>query len=96
MTLGLWDTAGQEDYDRLRPLSYPQVRGRVKICMKKNSNWLLTFTQLPADRRLPRLLLRGVCVCALCVCVLCVCVCVLFVSACVRARGVNLTWLENR
>ena len=32
ISLGLWDTAGQEDYDRLRPLSYPQTDVFV-ICL---------------------------------------------------------------
>jgi Ras-related C3 botulinum toxin substrate 1 len=34
--LGLWDTAGQEDYDRLRPLSYPQT-DLFLVCFAINS-----------------------------------------------------------
>ncbi len=34
--LELWDTAGQEDFDRLRPLSYPET-DVVLICFSINS-----------------------------------------------------------
>lgn len=36
--LGLWDTAGQEDYDRLRPLSYPQTDVFLALYSVVNAN----------------------------------------------------------
>ena len=36
MDLSLWDTAGQEDYDRLRPLSYPHT-DVILICFSIDS-----------------------------------------------------------
>ncbi|XP_044743963.1 ras-like GTP-binding protein RhoL isoform X2 [Chrysoperla carnea] len=35
-SLSLWDTAGQEDYERLRPLSYPKTRCFL-LCYAVNS-----------------------------------------------------------
>jgi Ras-related C3 botulinum toxin substrate 1 len=40
-TLSLWDTAGQEDYDRLRPLSYPGTDVFV-VCYSVTSPSTLT------------------------------------------------------
>lgn len=47
--LALWDTAGQEDYDRLRPLSYPET-DVVLICFAINLRTSFTNVQ---DRWLP-------------------------------------------
>ncbi|CAO3616895.1 unnamed protein product [Mucor hiemalis] len=47
--LALWDTAGQEDYDRLRPLSYPET-DVVLICFAINLR--TSFTNVE-DRWLP-------------------------------------------
>lgn len=52
ISLGLWDTAGQEDYDRLRPLSYPQTDVFL-ICFSIVSP--PSFDNVKAKVRIPRL-----------------------------------------
>ena len=41
MELAIWDTAGQEDYDRLRPLSYPNT-DILMVCFSVDSPDSLT------------------------------------------------------
>uniref|UniRef100_A0A673IE93 Ras-like GTP-binding protein O-RHO n=1 Tax=Sinocyclocheilus rhinocerous TaxID=307959 RepID=A0A673IE93_9TELE len=44
--LALWDTAGQEDYDRLRPLSYPDT-DVILMCFSIDSPDSLAFIHEP-------------------------------------------------
>ncbi|KAL1927775.1 hypothetical protein VTP01DRAFT_3596 [Rhizomucor pusillus] len=50
--LALWDTAGQEDYDRLRPLSYPET-DVILICFAIDQPTSFTNVQ---DRWLPEVM----------------------------------------
>jgi Ras homolog gene family, member A len=49
--LALWDTAGQEDYDRLRPLSYPDSHV-ILICFAIDSPDSLDNVQEKVSRAL--------------------------------------------
>lgn len=50
--LALWDTAGQEDYDRLRPLSYPDSHV-ILICFAVDSPDSLDNVQEKVRGHLP-------------------------------------------
>ncbi len=55
--LALWDTAGQEDYDRLRPLSYPDSHV-ILICFAVDSPDSLDNVQEKV-KKAPRTLQKG-------------------------------------
>ena len=48
-SLSLWDTAGQEDYDRLRPLSYPQTDVFI-VCYSVTSKLSLLSAQTKCNQ----------------------------------------------
>lgn len=52
--LALWDTAGQEDYDRLRPLSYPDSHV-ILICFAVDSPDSLDNVQEKVGVYFPRI-----------------------------------------
>ena len=56
--LALWDTAGQEDYDRLRPLSYPDSHV-ILICFAVDSPDSLDNVQEKVCWMLGRTLSKG-------------------------------------
>ena len=59
--LALWDTAGQEDYDRLRPLSYPDSHV-ILICFAVDSPDSLDNVQEKVHHPLT---------CSWCCCIMC-------------------------
>ena len=60
LELALWDTSGFEDYDRLRPLAYPDSHV-IMICFRIDSPYMLdnveekvpTLAYLPCVKEIP-------------------------------------------